>query len=552
MIKKFFSKTASNITSAAIILALSSIGSGLLGFLRDRLLAGKFGASQELDIYYAAFRIPNLVFAILISGGIIAAFMPIFSDYYHKDEKKAWELVNNTLNTFLIFAVIICGLLFIFAPYLIKWIVPGFNAANRAMTVALARIIFLSPIFFCISSIFSSILQYFNRFVSFALAPIFYNLGIIFGIFFFLPRFGLKGLAMGVVLGAILHCLIQLPSAIASGFNYKPVFNLRAEGLKRIFILMVPRTFSAAAFHLVLISITSIASTIGVGNISIFSFSENLHSFPISIIGGSFAVAAYPFLARFWANGQKDKFFESFSSTFRQTLFLIIPISCGLFLLRAPIVRLILGTGRFDWLATRLTAACLGVFALGIFADTLIPFIQRVFFSLHDTKTPFWISLLDLVLNISLSLVFVGMLSSPNLISNFLANILHLKDISGISVIGLPLSVSVTGICQFLILLFLVRRKIKELPFKEIWQSAKKILIASAIMSIAVYAIMFGTSQFINVLSVKGVLIQAIAAIAVGMIVYFTTAKLMKMPELHGVFGALTARFRRGTNKPTQ
>jgi putative peptidoglycan lipid II flippase len=544
MIKKLLSKTTKTITGAAIILAMSSIGSGLLGFFRDRMLAGKFGASRELDIYYAAFRIPNLVVAILISGGIIAAFLPVFSEYYHKDQRKAWELTSNTLNTFFLFSIIICGLLFIFAPYLIKWIVPGFNPADRDITVALTRIIFLSPISFCISNIFSSILQYFNRFIAFALAPIFYNLGIIIGIVFFLPRFGLTGLALGVVLGALMHWLIQLPSAIASGFKFKFSFDLHSEGLKRIFILMVPRTFSAVAFHFVLIFITAIASTIGVGNIAVFNFSETLHSFPIGIIGGSFAVAAYPFLARFWARGEKDKFFSSFSSAIRQTLFLIVPISCGLFLLRGPIVRLILGTGRFDWKATRLTAACLGLFAIGIFADAIVPLFQRMFFSLHDTKTPFWISILDLVFNIALSFVFVMVLRHPNFISNFFASILNLKDLNSISVIGLPLSVSVTAIIQFFIYLALLKKKVKELPTKEIWQSTKKILFASLIMSVIVYLAMNIVPSFTNVLSAKGVLIQAAVATIFGVVTYFAVAKILKMPESKSFLNIFIARFK--------
>jgi len=545
MIKKVLGKTSKSITAAAAILAFSSIGSGLLGFLRDRLLAGRFGASQELDIYYAAFRIPNLVFAILVSGGIIAAFMPIFSEYYNKDQKKAWILVNNVLNAFALFSIIICGILFLFAPQLIKLVVPGFTPDNMAQTVALARIIFLSPILFGISNIFSSILQYFNRFIAFSLAPIFYNLGIIFGILFLLPTFGLKGLAFGVVLGALMHWLIQVPSAIVSGFKYRPIFNLRSEGLRRMFWLMMPRTFSAIASHFNLIIITAIASTLGVGNISIFSFAENLRSFPISIIGGSFAVAAYPFLARFWANKEKGKFFESFSSTFRQSLFLVIPISCLLILLRAPIVRIVLGTGKFDWIDTRLTAACLGLFGIGIFTYTLIPFFQRVFFSVHNTKTPFFNSVLALGFNVGLSYILVWALSFSNFFSNFIANLLHLKDINGISVIGLPLSISITGICQFILLLYLLKRRVQELPFKEIWQSAKKIIMASFVMSVAVYFVMFGVSEFINVLSAKAVLLQAAIAVIIAVIVYILMCVVLRVGELKSFLNVFLSRFKR-------
>jgi putative peptidoglycan lipid II flippase len=549
MIKKAFGKTSKTITAAALILSASSIASGLLGFLRDRLLAGKFGASQELDIYYAAFRIPNLVFAILISGGIIAAFLPVFSKSFNEDKEKAWDLTNNLLNVFLIFSILICGLLFIFTPYLVKLIVPGFTAENMAQTVALTRIIFLSPIFFGISNIFSSILQYFNRFISFALAPIFYNLGIIFGIFVFLPRFGLKGLAMGVVLGAFLHWFIQLPSALASGFKYKPIFNLKSPDLRRIFWLMIPRTFSAVASHFNLIIVTSIASLIGVGNISIFSFSENLRSFPISIIGGSFAVAAYPFLARFWADGEKDKFYESFSSTFRQTLLLIIPISFAFFLLRGPIVRIVLGTGRFDWIDTRLTAACLGLFSIGIFTYALIPFFQRMFFAIQNTKTPFFNSLLALGINVGLSWGLTWVFSFSNFFSRFFANLLSLRDIPNIGVIGLPLSISITGIIQFFFLYFLLKRKVKNLPIKEIWESAKKILVASVIMSGVIYLSMNVTSGFINVLTTQGILIQATIAVVAGVISYAILCFVLQIKEFNVFLSTIGIKFKKDGRK---
>ncbi|MDD5221508.1 MAG: murein biosynthesis integral membrane protein MurJ [Candidatus Pacebacteria bacterium] len=532
MIKKVLGKTSKSITSAAIILSISSIASGLLGFLRDRLLAGKFGASQELDIYYAAFRIPNLVFAILISGGIIAAFMPIFSEHYIKEERKAWDLTNNLLNVFLVFSIIICGLLFIFTPQLIKLIVPGFTPDNMAQAVGLTRILFLSPIFFGISNIFSSILQYFNRFISFAIAPIFYNLGIIFGIFFFLPIFGLKGLAFGVVLGAFLHWFVQLPSAITSGFRYRPIFNLKSQGLRKIFWLMIPRTFSAIASHFNLIIVTSIASLIGVGNISIFSFSENLRSFPISIIGGSFAVAAYPFLARFWAKGEKDKFYQSFSSTFRQTLFFVIPISLALFLLRGPVVRIVLGTGKFDWIDTRLTAACLGLFSLGIFTYTLIPFFQRMFFAVKDTKTPFFNSAMALGINVGLAWLLTWAFSFSNFFSKFFAGLLSLEDIPSIGVIGLPLSITITGLLQFVFLLYLLTRKVKNLPLDEVWESAKKILIASFVMVGIMYICMSLIGESINVLTARGVLIQAIITTVAGIAVFLFMGIALRIKEL--------------------
>ncbi len=532
MISRVFSKTTKNITAAAYVLAASSIISALLGLLRDRLLAGRFGAGEELDIYYAAFRIPNLVYGLLVSGGIIAAFLPVFSEYFNKDKKKAWDLTSNSLNVFLLFSILICGLLFIFAPYLVRFVVPGFSAEHRALTVLLTRIMFLSPIFFGVSNIFASILQYFNHFIVFALSPIFYNLGIIFGILFLAPRFGVVGLAFGVVVGAFLHWIIQIPSALINGFKYKPIFNLRSKGLKKIVYLMIPRTVSSFVTQFNLIIVTAIASTLGAGNISIFNFSEHLRAMPIHVIGGSFAVASYPFLAKAWASGEKRKFLSNVSVTFRQSLFLAIPISFLLFLLRGQLVRIFLGTGKFSWTDTRLTAACLGVFVIGIFAFCLIPFLARIFYSLQDTKTPLAASLITLPVAAGFSFLFVHFFSFENWFYRFFANLLNLGDIENISVLGLPLAISLSGIFQAIFLLLLFKRRVKDFSLASMLISLKKILLASILMSFCVYFSLSLTANFLNVLTVKGVLIQAITGVLAGILSFWLFGYFLKIEEL--------------------
>jgi len=532
MIRRVFSKTTNTITAAAYVLAVSSIISAMLGLLRDRLLAGRLGAGEELDIYFAAFRIPNLVYGLLVSGGIIAAFLPVFSQYMLKDKEEAWKLTSNSLNVFLLVSIIICGLLCIFAPFLVKFVVPGFSPENRELTVLLTRIMFLSPIFFGVSNIFASILQYYNHFIIFALSPIFYNLGIIFGIIVLAPRFGVIGLAIGVVIGALFHWLIQVPGAVMSGFRYKPIFNLKSRGLRKIVRLMIPRTINSFATHFNLIVVTAIASTLGVGNISIFNFSEHLRSMPIHIVGASFAVASYPFLARAWANRQKEKFLSSISVTFRQTMFLAIPISFLLFLLRGQIVRIFLGVGKFNWIDTRLTAACLGLFVIGIFAFCLIPFLARVFYSLHNTKTPLLISLITLPISVSFSFLFVWLLKFDNIFYRFFANILNLEDIENIAVIGLPLAVSLAAIFQTILLLLFLKRRITDFPLKEIGLSLKKIILASVLMSIIVYFALSVVALGLNVLTVSGILIQTMIAALTGILSYWLFGCLFKIEEL--------------------
>ncbi|MDO8436001.1 MAG: murein biosynthesis integral membrane protein MurJ [bacterium] len=533
MLNRVFNHKTKTVTFAAVLLFLSSGVSALLGLIRDRLLAHYLGAGAEMDIYTTAFRIPDFVYGILIMGGISAVFLPIFSEEYKKNTNGAWEFANNLLHCFLILLVLICGILFIFAPFLINIIAPGFSPQAKETTAVLARIMFLSPILFGLSSIFSGVLHYFNRFLIYSIAPILYNIGIILGIIFFLPKFGLKGLAFGVILGAIFYFLLQIPAARFSGYKYKFILNFGDPGLKKVFKLMLPRTIGAAVYHFNLIAVTAIASTISTGSIAIvLYYSNNLQQLPISLIGVSFALAVFPTLSKIASDGSKEEFFKNFSSVFRQILFLIIPISVMIFLLRAQLVRLILGTGNFGWTETRLTAASLGIFALGIFALAFIPFLARVFYSFQDTKTPFLIGLISMVFNVGLSLSLVRFLSFPNFFHDFTINVLKLHGIENIAVIGLPLALSISGIFQFFLLLLFLKIKIKNLAFREIFLSAKRILLSSFLMALAVLLTLYLAANIVELKTFFAVFLQALLAGAAGIIVYILLSFFLKSPEL--------------------
>ena len=523
MLKRLFRSQAKTVTFAALILGASALISRLLGLVRDRLLAGQFGAGEELDVYFAAFRIPDFIYGILITGGISVIFLPVFSEYFKKSEEDGWRLASNVLNCFLVLLIVACGILAIFTPWLIQLITPGFNPEQKALAVSLTRIMFLSPIFFGLSSVFSGVLHYFNRFLAYSIAPILYNLSIIFGILFFVPIFGIWGLVYGVILGTILYWVIQIPAARHVGFKYLRIFDFKSSGLEKIFKLMIPRVVGTSVYHINLIIITAIASTLTVGSITIFNFANNLQYFPIGIVGASFALASFPTLSRAWVNGQKQEFLENFSSVFRQILFLVIPVSLLLFLLRAQIVRLVLGTGQFGWLETRLTAAVLGLFCFGIFATASIPFLARVFYSFQNTKTPVAISLASMGLNILLCFLFVWLFGFPNLFQGFIVNVLELGGIENISVIGLPLALSISGIFQFCLLLFFLRKKLGHIRLKEIYHSFLKIILASILMSILVYLVL----QIF-----AGTLIQTVSASLSGVFVYFLAARILKSSEI--------------------
>ncbi|MEF8847414.1 MAG: murein biosynthesis integral membrane protein MurJ [Candidatus Paceibacterota bacterium] len=539
--EQFFNFKSNSITSAAGLLAASTVISRLLALVRDGLLAGKFGAGVATDIYFAAFRIPDLVYNFLIAGGLVVAFLPLFSEFYSEDEERAWEFTSNILNIFLVLLVVTCAVLFLLTPLLIDLIAPGFNAAQQAKTVMLTRLMFLSPIFFGLSSIFSGVLHHFKKFLAYALAPVLYNLGIIFGIIVLSPRFGIFGVATGVVSGAFLHWLIQIPAAKKCGFSYK--LSLRwNQTVKKMFKLMIPRSLAMASQQINLIVITAIASTIGEGSVAVFNFANNLRRLPIGLVAIPFSVATFPVLSRSWARGEREKFKASFSRTFRGILFLVIPISLLVFILRAHLVRLILGSlgKEFGWQATRLTAASLGLFCIGVFGSALIALVTRAFFALKDTKTPTLVTLVGVTLSIGLSFLLVWVLGFSNGFRSLLVGLLKLEGIRDIAVVGLPLAFSAAMVVQFLVLLFTFVRKMKKLNLDgtilpEIAHSSKKIISASVGMIPFVYLTLYLINPLVNTSTVLGLLVQGFSAGLVGVLVFLVINMIVGTPELQVV-----------------
>jgi putative peptidoglycan lipid II flippase len=542
MIAKILDLKTKTITSAAFILGVSTFISGLLGVLKMRLLVsqywnGEIEAGIQLDSFFAAFRVPDLLSATLITGGIIVAFLPLFSQYFRKDEEEAWVFANNVLNVVFVSLSFLCLVLWFLAPLIISLIAPGFGLEQKQLTVSLARIMFVGPLLFGVSGIFSGILQHFDRFMSYALAPILYNIGIIFGILVLSIPFPesekIYGAAWGVVLGAFLHFLVQVPTAIKSGFKYRFLFNPFSESVKKISKLMIPRTIGQASSQINLIVITAIASTLSIGSVAIFNFAHNLYLFPVAIIGVSFAVAAFPAFSRSWAKGEKSEFFNSFSSSFRQVVFVILPLSFLMFVLRAQVVRIVLGAKGFGWEETKITAACLGLFSIGVFFASLTPLLVRLFFSFQDTKTPALTAVFSVVFNISLSFALVYLFSFSNLFSDAMAGWLKIKTVSDIRVIGLALAVSLSALFNFSLLLIFLKRKIKSLPLKEIKNSTINVLIASLLASQVCYMGLRLATLFVKLETFWAVFFQLSVATIVGILAYLLTLFFLDPKEIN-------------------
>src|SRR3989338_3069459 len=479
ILAKFFNNKSQKISSAAITVAIFGLVSRLFGLWSDRLLAGQFGAGRELDIYYAAFKIPDLVYNLLIVGAISSAFIPVFHEYLTKDKDDIWKFVGNVLNILLLALLIFSIILILFAPWLIFFIAPGFDKPSLDLTVKISRILFLSPLLLGISALISALLQAHSRFLITSLAPIFYNLGIIFGIIFLAPSFGIWGLAYGVILGAFLHFIIQIPSLLNIGFKPKIILDFKNPGLIKIVKLWFPRTLGLLAFQVNSIVATAIASSLAIVSIAIFNFADNLRWVPIGIIGVAFSTAAFPAMSLAYAQGKKDLFLKRFSLAVRQTLFIVIPLSFIFFVFRAQIVRIILGTGEFGWDATRLTAAVLGLFSFGIFAAALLPLFTRAFFAFHNTKTPVFINVFSMLLNVALNFVFVGILVKSPFLSQKLGNFMKIGDINNIEILGLPLAVTIANIINLFWHWTTLKKYVGDFGIFEIKKTLYKVLIAS-------------------------------------------------------------------------
>lgn len=509
MLKNIWQKLITTVSGGAVLIAFFSIIAKFIGLLRDRLLATTFGADRILDIYYVSFRLPDLIFNTLVLGALSAAFIPVFVRLWEKDTNKAYELVNIILTKLIVILVGLAVLAIIFAPLIVQVIAPGFDDDSQALTVVLTRIMLVSIIFFGFSNVMSGVLNSLKDFVPYAIAPIFYNVGIVVGILFLYPAMGIKGLAYGVVLGSFMHLLIQLPAVRKTGWRYQFVIKATDE-VKRIIRLMIPRTFGLAANQINQLVITSIASTLSVGSIAIFNLANNLQSFPISIFGLSLAIAAFPVMSKAWATNNFQDFRGSFSITFRKILFFIIPISVFILILRAQIVRIILGAGVFDWEDTYYTAQVLGAFSLSLFAQATIPLLARSFYSFENTKIPVIIGMISVVINV----VLAFWLSQS------------------LGIIGLALAFSIANIVNMLLLLFVLRERVGDLDDKNVIKSVFKMSINALISGGVVYALLNIIAPVVDMYSFLGIFIQASLAFVGGLVVYCLLSFVLNMAEI--------------------
>jgi putative peptidoglycan lipid II flippase len=510
---KFFNgeQSSTSITGAAFLIAAMGLVSRILGMLRDRILAAKFGAGDTLDAYYAAFKIPDLVFNLLIVGALSAAFVPVFTSLISKEKKdEAWRLANTVLTVGSMSLVILAVILLIVSPQLVSVITFGFSDEKKGIVVGLTRIMLISPIVLGISGIIGGILNSFKKFFYYSLAPIFYNVGIIIGAVVFTNFWGVQGLAGGVVLGAVFHLLVQLPEVSRCGFQFRFALNLKDVFVRKVGRLMVPRTMGLAVTQINFLIVTILASTLKSGSLAIFNFANNLQSVPLGVFAISFSVAAFPTLSSLWAQDKKDEFIENFSKTFRQIMFFVIPLSVLLIVLRAQIVRVILGSGKFDWEDTIMTFQALGIFSLSLFAQSLVPLLARTFYALHNTRIPFVVGIISEVANLALGLLLIR----------------HYE------ILGLVWAFTISTILNMSLLLLILHKKIGSLDEKNIIASVWKILFATFVAAVVTQFLKWVLSMVVDMQTFVGIFIQLSASLAAGLGAFVAVGNMLKLEEL--------------------
>jgi len=381
-----------------------------LGLAREIVIGAVFGTSAEYDAYLAAARIPDLLFSLMAGGALASAFIPPLAGYFARDDAEGgWRLASAVVNLVLVALTLAAGLAWAVAPALVATVLaPGFPPPQQALTVSLMRMMLVAPVLFGVSGVVMGILNTRQHFVLPALAPSLLNLSLIAAAGLLASRMGARALALGYVVGAVLHLAVQLPGLPRVGARYHPVFTLSDPGVREVLRLMAPRVLGLAAVHLNFLVNTNIASRLGEGAVSALNYAWLLMLLPQGVFAQAVATAAFPTFAEQAARGERASMRHTLATTLRMVFFVTVPAAMGLLVLRRPLVALLFERGAFQAASTDAVAWALAFYALGLVGHAGVEIVVRAFYALHDTWTPVWVGGLAMSLNVVLSLTLPG------------------------------------------------------------------------------------------------------------------------------------------------
>ncbi len=522
--------TKGSIAKSAATIGVFTLLSRFVGLWRDITLASHIGPGDLLDAYNAAFRIPDFMFNLLVLGTLSVAFIPVFTEYFLKDKAEAEKIANTVLNVSSIAMAVLMGLLFILLRQVTAIIVPGFTGAKLATMESLTRLFLLSPIIFTISNVFGSMLNSWKRFLITSIAPVLYNLGIIFGIYFLYPHFGAAGLAYGVLIGAACHLLLQAGAVFKLGWRYSLDFAWRDRGVVKIFKLFVPLIVSLDPGQVSLLIATIIGSTLASGSISIFNLASNLGAVPLGIFAFSVAVAAFPNLSEAYAKRDEVEFGNIFRRSAMNILFFIVPISLLMFVLRNQVIQVAFERGLFTQQDAALTAASFGFFAASIWAQALASLLSRVFYARQNTIVPVLTGLVSIAIN-AVGAYFLG---------------------RAYGVVGLVAGFTLSSFFDVGLLAVFLLPRLPSFEFKPLLTPVLKLLAASAVMAVATYVALFPIAAAIHPTGTITTFIQGFAAGVVGIAVFAAAAAILKIDQARYAWRMLKAKLlpSRGTIEP--
>jgi putative peptidoglycan lipid II flippase len=534
MVKKFlgaFNKEISGMHDAAYLLGLFALISQLLGLLRDRFLANHFGAGEVMDLYYGAFRVPDFIFAVVASLVSFSVLIPYLENKKSEGPLQMKKFMDTIFSFFFLSIIVTCGIAMIFMPHISKLLFVNLGDVQLAQVTTLSRIMLLSPFFLGLSNLLASVTQIHKRFLLYAITPLVYNVSIICSIVFLTPRMGISGVAVGVVFGAFLHALVQMPFARSVGLLPDFTIPFSWQEVKKVIIPSLPRTITLSSASLVMIILVSIASKLEVGSIAIFTFSMNLYYVPLSIIGISYSMAAFPVLSALVTRGEKEKFISQIVGATRHIVFLSLPIMVLFIVLRAQIVRTILGSGNFNWSDTRLTAACFALFSLCVVFQSIGFLITRAYYASGKTKEPFFIALFSSVVTVCLPVLFLKLFAVAPRILEFISSMLKVDRLQGLEILALPLGFSIGTIIQSVALFFFFK---KEFPFdaSSIYKTFFQSFIAALIAGFTAYIGLNIFDNFFDLTTLKGIFLQGFLAGVIGIFAHIYFLKIVGSEEL--------------------
>ena len=519
------------IARSTLIVMAAFAAAKAISLLQTWIIARSFGINPEYDAFVAANRLPEIIFNLIAGGAIAFAFIPVFSGLLAKSEtRQAWKTASHVGNTIFLLTLIASGIAFILSDWLVSALIsPGFEPEIQALTAGLMRVLLIGTILFSVSGLVMGILQSHNRFLLPALAPIMYDLGILFGVIFLIEPLGVYGLAVGAVLGAVLHLLIQVPGLFQVRARWFPEFGWKDPNLRQVVVLLLPRIVDLGLISVSAIITTNLLSRLGPGSTAAYDWGWRLMQIPETLIGTAMGTVIFPTLAALSTLGDLNGKRQAFSGSVRFILIGTIPSAIFLIVAGRPLLELLEG-GAFDGLAVDLVYSTLQFFAIGIVIHSVLEVVARSFYADKDTLTPLWVAFGGAAVNIVVALAFTGVLTGT-------------ANPSQVGILALANTLGVTF--ELVALSLVLRRRWNNLDESRIGRTALKALIASLIMGAVIFALE-GTWSALG-LSDRGLLWTVIGlgiTLVASALVFLAAAWLLRIEEVKTFFVQIYRRIR--------